>query len=70
MRARLHAVEIDEIVGELMTLKELTQRLRVKRSWVYDRIHANSLPFKYAKIGGQLRFPKDGIEDYLRKVTK
>ena len=51
----------------LLTPEELCGWLKVKTSWLYQRIHSKSLPFPYVKIGRYCRFPESGIRAYLDK---
>jgi excisionase family DNA binding protein len=51
----------------LLTPEELCAWLKVKTSWLYQHIHAESLPFAYVKIGRYVRFPESGILEYLKK---
>ncbi len=46
--------------NELMTVKDVSQYLKVKESWVYEKIHTRGIPFK--KIGRFPRFRKRDID--------
>jgi excisionase family DNA binding protein len=50
---------------EFGTIEELAARLKVKRDWFYQRIHAGNLPFPYVRVGGHLRFPLAGVQRWL-----
>ena len=49
--------------NELMTVNELANYLKVKTSWVYEKIHTREIPFK--KIGKFPRFRKRDIDIWL-----
>ena len=51
-------------VNELMTAEELANYLKAKRSSIYDKVHAKSIPF--LKYGNSLRFKKKHIDIWLR----
>jgi excisionase family DNA binding protein len=51
----------------LLTPDEVTSWLRIPRSWLYQRIHSRSLPFRMVKVGRYVRFPESGIQEYLVK---
>lgn len=55
---------------ELLTVDELTERLKIKSGWVYQRIHAGTLPFPYCKVGQFLRFPVAGVRKYIESQTR
>jgi len=55
---------------EDLTLDELCQRLKVKRDWVYQRVHAGTLPFKHYKLGGFLRFPASSIQKFIESQIR
>jgi hypothetical protein len=54
-----HASEED---GELLTVQELAEALKVKPSWVYGH---KDLPCIW--VGRYPRYEKDAVLDYLRK---
>jgi excisionase family DNA binding protein len=43
-----------------LTVEELVQYIKVKKSWIYQRVHAGEIP--YHKVGNQLRFRKSEID--------
>jgi excisionase family DNA binding protein len=47
----------------LMTVSELAGQLKVKESWVYEKIHTRGIPFK--KIGKFPRFRKRDIDIWI-----
>lgn len=49
---------------ELMNLKELAQYLKVKESWIYEKVHKKEIPF--LKAGRFLRFKKKDIDQWLK----
>ncbi|MDM7997207.1 MAG: helix-turn-helix domain-containing protein [Acidobacteriota bacterium] len=51
----------------LLTPEEVAAWLKIKTSWLYQHIHARSLPFRYVKVGRYCRFPESGIREYLRQ---
>ena len=55
---------------DLKTPQEVADRLRVQKSWLYQRAHTKTLPFEHVKVGRYLRFPAEGIEQYLRKQRR
>jgi excisionase family DNA binding protein len=57
-------------IEELLTLEELTERLKIRAGWVYQHIHSQSLPFPHTRIGRYLRFPVSGVSKYLESQTK
>lgn len=62
-----HSLTLDE----LLTLKELAERLKVKRSWVYARTRERgpgSLP--RLKAGKYLRFQEQAVVEWLRGRNK
>lgn len=46
--------------NELMDVKGLAEYLKVKESWVYNKIHTRQIPFR--KVGKFPRFPKKHID--------
>jgi excisionase family DNA binding protein len=55
---------------ELLTVDELAAFLKVKKDWVYQRVHAGNLPFEYLKVGNFLRFPVSGVQKFIESQTK
>ncbi len=49
--------------NELMDVKGLAKYLKVKESWVYEKIHAKKIPFQ--KAGRFPRFRKKHIDKWL-----
>jgi excisionase family DNA binding protein len=47
----------------LMDVKELAEYLKVKHSWVYEKIHTRQIPFR--KVGKFPRFKKKHIDIWL-----
>ncbi len=41
----------------------LVKYLKVSKKWIYERTHLKEIP--YLKVGGQLRFRKRDIENWL-----
>lgn len=48
---------------ELITVKEIASYLKVKESWVYEKVHTRQIPFK--KIGKFPRFRKRDIDIWI-----
>ncbi len=46
--------------NELLTVVELVNYLKVKESWVYEKVHTRQIPFR--KVGKFPRFPKKHID--------
>src|SRR5262245_35793860 len=58
---------------QVLTPEELISNRWLKlpsKNWVYQRIHAGTLPFPYIKIGSYLRFPVAGVRQYIESQTK
>jgi excisionase family DNA binding protein len=54
-------------LGELLTIEELAERLKVRKSWIYARTRetgAGSLP--RIKCGKYLRFSENAVAEWLR----
>ena len=49
--------------NELMTVSEVAKHLKVKESWVYEKVHTREMPFK--KIGKFPRFRKRDIDIWI-----
>lgn len=49
--------------NELMTVCEVASHLKVKESWVYDKIHTRQIPFR--KAGKFPRFRKTHIDLWI-----
>lgn len=47
----------------LLTVDELASYLKVKKSWIYQKVHANEI--KYHKVGNHLRFKRSEIDNDL-----
>ncbi len=50
--------------NELMTVEDLADYLKVKKSSIYDKVHAKSIPF--LKNGNTLRFRRKHIDLWLQ----
>jgi len=46
-----------------LTVDELADYLKVKKSWIYQRVHSRDI--KYHKVGNKLRFRKSEIDHDL-----
>ena len=49
--------------NELMTVDEVADYLKVKTSWVYEKVHTRQIPFQ--KAGRFPRFRKKNIDKWL-----
>lgn len=49
---------------ELMNVEELAQYLKVKESWIYEKVHRKEIPF--LKAGRFLLLKKKDINQWLR----
>ena len=49
------------------TTEEVAARLRIRKQWLYQRVHARTLPFAFLKVGAYLRFSERAVEDYIRR---
>jgi len=47
----------------LLTVPELAKYLKVKESWIYQKVHVREIPFY--KIGNKLRFKRSEIDKML-----
>ncbi|UJS16656.1 MAG: helix-turn-helix domain-containing protein [Candidatus Jettenia sp.] len=50
----------------IFDVKDLSEYLRVKKQWVYEKIHQNSIPFY--KVGKYPRFRKSKVDEWLEKI--
>ncbi len=50
--------------NELMTVEELADYLKVKKSSIYDKVHTKSIPF--LKHGNTLRFRRKHVDLWLQ----
>lgn len=63
-------VAIKEALGELLTVEEIADDLRVPKSWVYSRTREtgpNAIP--RLKIGKYLRFERAKVREWAAKVS-
>jgi predicted DNA-binding transcriptional regulator AlpA len=63
-----NTVRVDD--EQFFTPEELAGHLKIKKEWLYQRIHGENLPFPYIKVGHYLRFPASGIRKYIQAQTK
>ncbi len=52
---------------EVMTVEEVAKYLSISPETVYDKVGTHDMP--YMKLGNLLRFPKETIDEWLRKET-
>jgi predicted DNA-binding transcriptional regulator AlpA len=56
---------------ELLTPEEAVRSLKLpSKNWIYQHVHAGTLPFPHCKIGHYLRFPASGIQAYIAAQTR
>ena len=58
------------IEDELLTLDDVTAGLKIRSGWIYQKVHAGTLPFPYVKVGHYLRFPASGLREYIASATR
>ena len=46
-------------LGDLLTVEEVAEYLRVPRSWVYERTRCRAIPIR--KLGRHVRIPRDEL---------
>ena len=51
--------------SRLLTVKQVAERLQVRKSWIYGKTHDRTLPFRHCKIGGYVRIPEDDLEQFI-----
>lgn len=49
----------------LLTIKEVSNILKISESTLYRWVHKKEIPF--VKLGGKLRFSPDAIQEYIKK---
>ena len=52
-------------IPHLLTVSELADYLKVKKSWVYGHIHCGDLPFEVTYVGRYPRFTMTSVLRYL-----
>ena len=52
-------------MDELLDVKRLSDWLKVKPSWIYEKTRTGEIPF--LKVGKYLRFDKSAVWDWLKK---
>ena len=55
------------VKSRLLTLDQVAERLQVRKSWFYQKIHSRTLPFRHCKIGLYLRFLEDDVERFIQE---
>jgi excisionase family DNA binding protein len=53
-------ISINKKEDGFLTVDELADYLKVKKSWIYQKVHSKDI--KYHKIGNKLRFKKSEID--------
>ena len=60
--------ENGEIAEELLTVSEVAAALKVPVSWVYERTRRSGTDqIPHFKLGGDLRFEKAAIDEWIEK---
>ena len=55
----------------LLTVDEVADLLRVKPSWIYERVRARKgVKLPHIKMGHYLRFEREAIEEFLQRQRK
>lgn len=52
----------------LLTMDDVCELLKVKKSWLYDTVEAGAI--EAVKLGRQLRFQPSAISDYLARRAR
>ena len=52
----------------IFDVEGLAQYLKVKKQWVYEKVHNSGIP--YYKVGKYPRFRKSKIDEWLQKMEK
>jgi len=55
---------------EMLEVPDIVRELKIKSGWIYQRIHAGTLPFPYVKIGQHLRFLARGLREFVAAQTR
>ncbi len=56
-------------LAQLLTLEEVAERLKVPKSWVYERTRRRGLDrLPHLKLGKYLRFEEAEVRDYLERM--
>lgn len=55
-------------MDSLLTVKELSQLLKISKKTIYGWVHDNYVPFM--KLGGAVRFDEKQIQTWLAKKSK
>lgn len=57
-------IKNDVIEEEILNVSTLAKYLKVTPKWIYERTHLKEIP--YYKVGGQLRFRREDIDNWIR----
>jgi excisionase family DNA binding protein len=57
-------------MDSLLTPDEVSNLLKIPKSWIYGRIHSRTLPFPLVKVGHYCRFPESGVKAFVEQATK
>jgi|688.fasta_scaffold00438_39 putative molybdopterin biosynthesis protein len=56
------------MLNQFITVKELSEWLRISRSQIYTLTSANEIPFN--KVGGKILFDVDEIKVWIKNQSK
>ncbi len=59
----------EEGIRELLTPDELAKRLKVSKSWIYQRTMQGPGALPHIKVGKYLRFDADEVMEFIRKQS-
>ena len=55
------------VKGKLLNVAKAAEYLNCGKSWIYNHMASNTLPFPYYPMGFGRRFDSADLDDYLRK---
>ncbi|HNV23259.1 MAG TPA: helix-turn-helix domain-containing protein [Candidatus Omnitrophota bacterium] len=55
--------------SELITVKELAERLNIPESWIYQRTRLGQTAIPHVKMGKYVRFHLDEVVEFFRNKT-
>ena len=59
---------MDKLAGDVLTIDELAEYLKIPKSTLYKLVREGSVPCK--KVGKHWRFHKDAIDAWLRQQPR
>jgi len=54
-------MEIKQAEGDLLTIEEMAEVLKVKVSWIYQKTRLGQSAIPHLKVGNHLRFQKNKV---------